>query len=422
MHITQDQSNNTSTYPTMSLSFFIKLTLSSLLTAGVNSYASSPESPEAIADHLDAIPGFEADATVRVSMAQFGNDIDYQLHLTEQNLPSDPYYTNPYVIDWKIADSPSKAHGFSAYFAGNHYRFAGERLQEFHAQWDSIPFDPSLIGLNSEGVQRSVQFFNILPQAIARDIRKIVSDPAYSVSFTSDTIVGGEKVAAIKAVMTVNGTTACTQEYLFDIRSGLPLRIRTENNPGTVSEQSVEVRFIDPAVVTPSINEESLSQTYSDIFARYRSIATTLESLRGRHLPGFSLPTISGERYSRRAADRLRCPAIVVLVDADSCDAPELIRTVRSAADSAAQEVQIIWAFTDNVVDRVEPMTAPSRPDETTLMSARQLIRDCGASRLPAIMIVDEDATVRNVVAGVNNDLISDVIKKSIIKDQRNNN
>lgn len=372
------------------------------------------QSPADIIERLKSLDGYRSGAEFRVSMPQLDDDIRYRLNLSEQAAPGDPLATNAYLIDWTLENASDANHGFSAYFSGNHFRFSAQRLQEYHLEWDSIPFRPETISSRATPIHRNAQFFNFLPQAIAAEISSILSDSTCRVSFSPDTIVGGQHYAAIRSIKEIGGVTATEAEYLFHPDSALPARIRLENNPGSISEQSVAVDYDAPSGLQLSgpIDERLLIETYPDEFANFRQSNFSIERLAGRQLPAFSLPTITAERYSRRAGDPFRAATIVVLIEAESGFTPQLIAEVRKAAGRSPVDTDILWAFTDNVVDRVEPLVGPQRIGETTLISSRPLARDCGAATLPAIIIADRQGIARNIIVGFNNDLAADVIQK----------
>lgn len=370
-------------------------------------------SPAVIADALDRIENYSAMARFSVSMPQLAEDVIYDVSMTQKDSPADPLGCDSYLLDWRLSSRDNGRSGFSAYFGGNHYRHSDERLQEYHLQWDSIPFMPGLIGSKSQGVHRSAQFFNMLPQAIAADLRSMSTDSAYTLSLHPDTLVSGLHVVGINARLIRNGITAMEAEYLFATRTFLPLRIRFENNPGSISEQSVYIDYLssDTGPIDP-ITEPWLIQRYPDVFARFRESNFRIENLPGQRLPAFALPTTTGERYARRSSDTFRAPTIVALLDATTGFTPDVVAALRLAVDRLPFDADLIMAFTDNVADRVEAIVARTRPGEHLLTSAHPLIRDCGAASLPAIILVGPDGIVRNVILGYNNDLASDVIQK----------
>lgn len=382
--------------------------------------ASRPTGSKSVASiisRLDTIGHYTSNATFTVSMPQLSDDVVYDLTLLQSPPESgtDPLGCDSYLIDWSLhSESGNPSTGFSAYFNGNHYRYSGERLQEYHMEWDSIPFRPDLIGSRSQGVHRTPQFYALLPQAIAAELRKMQSDSACTITFHPDTLVSGSRVMAIEAITYNNGLVAQEAEYIFDPLTALPRRISIENNPGAISEQSVYVDYSDSRILpTPApLSDAWLIDRYPVIFALYRESNFSIENLPGQRLPGFAIPTTTGERYSRRTSDSFRVPTIVVLLEAAGGFTPQTVEAVRSAAGQLPFEADIIWAFTDNVADRVEAVIDRPLPGEHLLMSARPLARDCGAASYPVIILTDRNAVVKNVILGYNKDLASDVIQK----------
>lgn len=387
-----------------------------LLCASATASADSFESPISIAEKLESLPGFSGKAKFSVSMPQMTDDVVYNVSLLQSTSPDDPLGCDSYIIEWLPADDANQNKGFAAYYLGNHFRFNGHRLQEYHLESDSIPFRPEILGSKSQGVHRTAQFYVMLPQAIASELRRMESDTAYRVTFHPDTTVGGRKVIAIDAVLDQNGATAAEAEYVFDPVSAMPLRIILENNPGSISEQTVMMEYTRTDITSgDEISEPTLIDRFPDAFGQYRESTFSIDNLPGQHLPAFAIPTTTGERYSRRTTDPLRTPTIVALLDAEGGFTKESIDALRKAAALMPYQPDIIWAFTDNVPDRIESVITRPEPGEHLLMSARPLARDCGASSFPAFVIVGKDGIVKNVIVGFNKDLTSDVIQKMAV-------
>ena len=372
-----------------------------------------------LASRLEALEKYNSSARFTVSMPQMADDVIYDIQLTQQASDSDRLDTDSYLIDWTLTNYENNTHGFSAYYNGNHFRFSGDRLQEYHLDWDSIPFRPALIGLRSEGVHRATQFFNILPQGIAAELRRIETDSTWRVVLRADTMIGGRRAVAINSVRRINGVVATEGEYIFDPATALPRRITFENNPGSISEQSVYIEFTDcqpnssdSESLSSPINEKWLADRYPEEFGRFRESNFSIENLPGQRLPGFALATSTGERYARRAGEPFRAPTIIALLDGEGGFTASVIADVRSAVDRMPINADVIWAFTDNVVDRVEPIVGDLRPGEHLLMKARSLVRDCGAASLPTLILADREGNVGNVIIGYNKELASDVIQK----------
>ena len=381
--------------------------------------SSSSSVAEQLSQRLRAAGCYADTVRFTVSMPQLSDDVVYDVAISQDASRGDNLAPCAYLIDWTLHAPSEPVTGFSAYFSGHHYRFAGERLQEYHMEWDSVPFMPrKLGGLKSDGVQRNVQFANLLPAMLADNLLEMASDSAYTLTFRPDTVVNGCKVDALLSVMKVGGVTAVEGEYLFDPATGMPLRIHLENSPGTVSEQTVDAVYGAPsaaASVCPPTTEDELMALWPDAFSRYRSSNFRIENLPGTRLPAFSLPSITAERYTHHKGDAFKAPTIIALLDATLTFTPDAVAAIRSAVDQLPMDADVVWAFTDTNTDRIEQTGATPRQGETTLMSARGLARDCGASSLPVIIICREDGTVASVIVGFNNNLASDVIQKMLL-------
>lgn len=368
-----------------------------------------------IMESLDGMDCFNGHARFTVSLPQLTDDVVYDIDMTQHKMPADTLSGYGYLIDWTLTGREEPVKGFSAYFTGNHYRYSGERLQEYHMDYDPIPFVPALTGSKrNKGVHLNAQFVNILPFSVADELRRMVSDSAYTVVFHPDTLVSGRRVSVVSSVMRLNGSVAMEAEYVFSHEGNMPVRIRLENNPGAVSEQSVAVDYSDVEVSSRCLemSEQYLMELYPTVFERFRQSNFRIENLPGSRLPGFALPTTTGERYSRRSGDAFRGPTVLVLLEAGSGFTPQVVSAVRDAVDGLPYPADAIWAFADNNVDAIEAVIPGLRPGEHVLMSAGPLVRDCGAASLPAVIITKADGVVADVLIGFNKDLASDVIQK----------
>nr|MDE7411107.1 hypothetical protein [Paramuribaculum sp.] len=354
---------------------------------------------------------YQARAVFTVTMPQLDDDVIYEIDLFQQPNPSDSLLGFDYLISWRPRSHRGAAEGFSAYFSGNHYRYSANRLQEYHFQVDSVPF---CMGQNrNNGVHRSAQFVNLLPSVISGELRAMSVDSAYSCQMHADTIISGQHRRVLDAVMRVNGALARESEYVFDSLTGMPVRIRMENNPGSITEQSVWVDYDTLAFIPCGLlNEERLITLFPDAFGRYRQSTFRIDNLPGSPLPAFSLPTIDFDRYSRRASDGFRTAALVVLLSVSDGFTAQMIDAIRRGADMMPYPAEVIWAFTDNHADSIREIIGRQRAGEHILMNAESLARDCGVSTPPALLMVDSGGIVRYVSVGYNNDITSDVIQK----------
>ena len=369
-------------------------------------------SPREAVDAMRSIPHYNTTARFTVSMPQLSDDVVYAFTLAQSRQPADTLLGIDYLVEWhSVSGTPTPIEGFSAYCTGgDHYRYNGHRLQEYHMSTDPESFSPRLAGV--KGVHASAQFVDLLPHSIAADIERMMADTACQVKVYADTLVGGRRVDAIRTELIHSGLVAQESEYLFDRDSHLPLRIRQENSPGSISEQSVMVDY-DGADFAPteSLTEQVLIDRYPEVFANLRQNNFRIQSLPGTRLPGFALATPTRERYSRGVNDPFRSPTIVAMLNASDAMTAPVIEALRNVASQVPRAVDIIWVFADKDVDAVEAVVGAPREGEHVLINGRSLVRDCGAADLPAVVICDKDATVKNVVVGFNQQLTSDVIQ-----------
>lgn len=368
-----------------------------------------------IVNALSTVECYSSQVRFSVTMPQLNDDVVYSISLYQQAAPADKLYPASYLIDWTMTSRQDPVKGFSAYFNGNHYRYAGERLQEYHIKWDAFPFgsgfDPAT---TATGVQRTAQFANLLPASLAEELQRMQAGKNYSFTISPDTLISGNHYLALEARLSIKGNTAMEATYVFDRKTLMPASILYENNPGAVSEQTVAVTFSDTKLETgcSPISEQSLMKLYPRIFENFRQSNFRIENLPGTRMPGFALPTTTGERYMRRTADSFAVPTIIALLDTSHGFTSDMVSQLRQAVDALPYNADLILAFVDKHIDRIESVVPSIRPGEHLLMGARPLVRDCGAASLPAVIICDASGIVRNAIIGYNNDLASDVIQK----------
>lgn len=366
-----------------------------------------------IARTLRDLPSYQAEATLSVTLPQTDTDVAYTLGLSSMSVPADTLAPASYLIDWSLPTPTGVSEGFTAYFDGNLYRYRDSRLQEYHTEWDSIPFRVTAPG---GGVQRSAQFASLLPQFIGTEIEAMMADPRYTLSLDTAKRFDGRDVTEVTAIMTVGGETVQERRYLLDPVTALPLRTVTESNPSSISEQTIIVDY-KPASAPEKpqrLTEELLVARYPEIFEKYRENNFRIENLRESPLPTFALPTLTGERHVHHRGEPFRQPTVIAIIDpATGSFNDRVISDIRTALDSATAPADAIFAFATTNADLAEETAGRPRPGETMLLNARSLARDCGATALPVVIISDAGGTVRNVVLGYNKDL-SEIVLQSL--------
>lgn len=368
-----------------------------------------------LADRLDSVDSFAADASYEVSLAMSDDEVVYNLQLASEAAPADTLFGADYLIDWKLPRHDEVSQGFLAYFDGHCYRYRDHRLQEYHFEWDSIPFQT-----RGGGVQATGQFVDLLPKMIARELRGMLADSTFTVKFTPRAVLEGRDAAMVEASQEVDGYVGRNYTLYVDPVSGLPLQIYNEYNPGRVSEQSVKVSYSYPeaeASLKAVDAEEKLMSLYPEVFEKYRESNYRIETIRGLPLPAFSLPTPTGERYTHQKKAPFRAPTVIALLDASTAAAAPTVSALRKAQRSMPRQVDLVLAFVGSNADAIEEVAGALVPGETHLMSARTLARDCGTSVFPTVLIVDSKGTVADVALGFNNSLTQDVIQSLALVD-----
>lgn len=352
---------------------------------------------------------YQSEARFSVSLPQSDKDVVYTIRLGSAPAPGDTLSPCSYLTDWTLDTPSGKVNGFSAYFDGHHYRYRNERLQEYHTEWDSVPF---MKRGNSGGVQATAQFTDLYPAFIARELAAMESDPRYTLSLKPDVTFDGRKAVGVEAIMRVNDVTAMEKTFIFDAKTHLPLRIDTESNPGQITEQSMLVTYTYPGEMhCPEVTEEALTASYPEVFEKYRENNFRIENLAGTQLPTFSLPTTTGERYTYHRGDRFAYPTVIALLDPSAGFNAEIVGALRGAVDRLPSQTDVIWVFNSTNIDAIEAVVASIRPGEHLLMNGKSLARDCGAASLPVVIMTDSAGKVKNVSLGFNKELSNIVLQ-----------
>lgn len=352
---------------------------------------------------------YAATAGYSVLLPQAEKEIVYTVSLNS-DAPSDTLAPCSYLISWDVDTPSGKSTGFTSYSDGNHFRYSDERLQEYHFNNDSVPF---LSGHG--GVQRNARFVDLLPAFLADEIERIATDSAFTFRFNPDASYAGTDAVRLDAIESVKGYTAREMSYIFDATTGAPLRISMENNPGSISEQSVTISYSAPdGRPAPSdFSEATLISLYPDVFERFRQGNFRLENLPGTMMPQFSVPTPTGERYTHHRGDPFARPTVIVVIDPDVASAPTTVSDIRSAVNAMPSATDIIWAVKSRHIDTIEQLLGYGlREGETILAGANSIIRDCGITAFPAMIFVSKDGMIKSVHIGANKNLSEIVMQK----------
>lgn len=372
----------------------------------------SADATEDIIAGLRGIDTYQADARLVVMMPGQPDDVTYDLTLMSTSTKgNDRWAPCDYLIEWTLQSKSGPQKGFGAYFDGHHYRYRGTRLQEYHVDWDSVPFMPR--GNKIEGVQYMSQFANTLPAFIADELERLSTTPGVTIKATLDTIISGEKRAFVSATRDNDGMTVQRNCYWFTPDTFHPVKIENENNIGALSEQTVSVTYSKPSIATtPDWNEEWLIERYPEPFERFRENNFRVENLPGSRLPQFSLQGIDGTRMNHAGDDTFARPVILTFIDPSTGYNTDMIAALREAASQLPIEADVMYAFLSNNSDQINGIIGTPRPGEHVFTSAQSLSRRLGVTDCPVIVMVGSDGRIVDVILGYNKDLASVVIQK----------
>ena len=362
-----------------------------------------------IIGNLRNLEDYRADAEVTVQLPQ-GSDVSYELTIRSTPAPEDSLSDARYLIEWRIPGNESSA-GFTSYFDGNMYRFSDNRLTEYHFGWDSIPF---LMGDRfSSAVQNNAQFIGYTPAKIAAELSSVAQGGDWRHTLTTDTLFNGSAADVIMAEYTRNGYLGKRVTLVLDPVTSAPVYYESENNPTSISEQVITVRFRDTSTEPfPVGNEGDLIALYPSQFEQFRESNFSVETLRNHPLPGFSLPTLTGERYTYGKGDSFNTPVIILFFDPEVATACETVSNIRKGTAMLPQGVTVIFVSNSTDIDGAEQAVGSTSHNEYLLLSGRSLARDCGVTSYPTILFADRNGIVRDVNIGFNNKLDEIVIEK----------
>lgn len=390
-------------------------TLKKMFSAGFAfsvALAASAQGPslEKIISTLADVSGYHSRATVEVQLPQ-GTEVTYGVEVWSSAVAGDTLAPCEYLIEWGLSTPSGMSEGFSAYNGRSLFRHSDSRLQEYHYDWDSIPF---LINGGKNGVQRNTQFTNLLPQFIAEQIRDMIGGKGWTYSYSPDTVTGGQSAAVLKGRLNVNGYVGKNVLYVFNPETCFPRNIEIENNPTTISEQILVIKYSDSGVTAmPSVAEADLAGRYPEVFENYRENNFSAEMLKGKRLPAFSLPTTTAERYQHQRDESFRVPTIIAFIDPSVATAAPTVEAIRNASASLPRSIDAIYAFNVTDIDAIEQIVPSILPGEHLLSSAKGFARDCGIASWPTIIIADTDGSVSDVIIGYSNDLLTKLIEKA---------
>lgn len=392
-----------------------KLLIASLAIGG--SLSVSAQGAADLSAFLAGLHEYAADASFEVLLPQAEDPVVYDIVLNSKATPADTLSPFEYVISWKTQSPSGSTAGFSAYYDGNHYRFRNNRLLEYHASANVLPFEPQGPGSYKRGVQSTAQFVDLLPQSLGQRIEEIITDSSYIYVFHPDTIVSGQKSIVIDGAKRGNGYDVALFSYVFDKATCLPASSEIISSPGSISEQTINVTYSKDASFTLSpISEESLIEAWPDVFEKFRESTFKAENLVGASLPTFSSQILgSSERMTHHHDQPLSRPAILVFLDPEVTSTQATINDIREAVETVPLDIDVIWVFPGNDSNAVSSLIGNQRTGETTLLSARGLVRDCGITLYPTVIIADRNATVKDVAPGYNKELSTVVLQKIML-------
>ena len=105
-------------------------------------------------------------------------------------------------------------------------------------------------------------------------------------------------------------------------------------------------------------------------------------------MPSFSCRTLASGRMEHTYGDAMPRPTLFVFLDPGVNSTAATVADVRSAASQAPVAAEIVWVFTDNRTDTASEILGDIPAEESALISAHSLVRDCGITLYPTLIMV----------------------------------
>lgn len=350
---------------------------------------------------------YDCELSYTVSLPMKDDDIKYSAKIWSIEMPNDTLAGCNYLIEYKHQMDTMSS--FTSYFDRNYYKFENEKLQEYHWDWDSIPFKGTG---KIMGIQKTGLFAPFMPTEIMHKMSVLEKDPNNKLKLYSDTLINGIKVNAVKLKEIIKGNVAKDIFYYADVATGRPLYYESMNNPGSIGEQLVTIRYNYNAELTPIkvYNEEMLRDRYPIAFSRFRESNFSIENLPGRKLPMFSLPSTTSERYTWDGG--FKNNAIIVFLEVGNGLNKDLIAAVRDAVKNSVVPLDVLWIYNNKNIDAITEEMPDTREDEFALIGGKSFATDCGVTGFPTLIFVDKKGIVKDVQLGFNKDMKNVVIQK----------
>lgn len=358
---------------------------------------------EAVANQLSAVPCATAQVDYQVLLPSAPDPVVYTITIAGTADSADTIAGCKYLIDWKLPRPKGVSNGFAAYYDGNHYRYRDTKLQEYHYGDDPTPFR------GDKGVAVTAQFADMVPQIMAQHLKAMNSDSTYvfTVKETADKVT-------IEGVRRIEGYDAVEYTYVFDNKTSLPISLDRLFNPASISEQSVTATFTWNTDSCITLSEENLISLYPEVFDKYRVSNFKINSMIGVLLPSFTAKQANGSRFYFDRTKGFSMPTVLAFVDPSATNTMHTLGQVRDAIGLSATPIQLILAIADNDPHVATALTSDNL-DETFLMGAKSLMRDCGVTVFPSLIFCNTDGTVAQTELGSNNNLTDIVIQKATL-------
>ena len=364
-----------------------------------------------IISRLNQIEHYRGEASFRVTLPMTDEEVEYLLHLQYAKNQNDTLYGYSYLIDLSSATNPSINGNFIYYDSGNYYNFNNQKLREFHAVENAIPFlDKTNRQKETLGIHRSGLFIEELPMEIAYRLKRCIANPENKIRTYTDTLINDRKCDAIYIDEYLNGETVRSSVYVFDSMSGVPIFKEVENNPGHLGSQTVTVNYLSSDIKSPFptefFSEENLIKQKGDIITSFRSSDFKAKSLNGKTAPDFSLPLLNGtERFNlSENHDRF---LVLAFVDTTS----SFCKSALECAEPLSHNRNLTWVtlLSEKASDELIRFQEQNSLPGIVICNARNIAARYGIANYPTLFVVSPQKEIVSVQIGYDPDLVQNI-------------
>lgn len=322
--------------------------------------------------------------------------VELALKIRSEAAPADTLLPYRYIIEYSgTGPNNISLAGFLAYFDGNFYNFNGNEWREYHFDKNPESFAPA--GYVNEGVQTKNSFAELVPLYVTQKIRQSRRSP-------SSDVKDGDGKVVVSTYNEQSGTTL--SESTFTLTSdSLPLTCDIIRFPGMEEYETkncAEWTYVSdafPADVT--FTDASIREYMASEIAKFAPVS--FDRLKGRALPSFSAKMSPSGRMQYQTGTGFSAPTVIAIFEDAS---PESRAALECLTAGLPEGTDLMAVFRSNRADEIGELTAEFGL-KSFLFSANRFVEELELTAFPALIFVNTDGSVADVLLPTNNDSYS---------------